>query len=70
MAEYSYAEAYTRYIIYISDKYKKSEKSVVDTFRQDGTEQRFKDLYMEKPDLTNAGGKLNVISGFTDKKNL
>ena len=47
MAEYSYAEAYTRYIIYISDKYKKSEKSVVDTFRQDGTEQRFKDLYME-----------------------
>lgn len=53
MAEYSYAEAYTRYIIYISDKYKKSEKSVVDTFRQDGTEQKFKDLYMEKPDLTN-----------------
>lgn len=53
MADYSYAEAYTRYIIYISDKYNQSEKSVVDTFRQDGTEQRFKDLYMENPDLTN-----------------
>lgn len=54
MAKYSYAEAYTRYIIYISDKYKQSEKSVVDMFRQDGTEQRFKDLYVREPDLTNA----------------
>ncbi len=49
--KYSYAEAYTKFLVYCVKKENKSIESLVADYKGNGIEERFRNLYKQQPNL-------------------